>query len=968
MAPLSPNVVPLDRDIQERDRREVEQLIERGVDNLTAPALSTTDDNEYSVEYPRHGGHHSPLPFDPYTSFARSQHFDFAPADDRQEYNRYQPPSRQTQKAYLSYREDDTYRTAGDTMSTANHHRSGITLGAGIRGRMPSLSPRQRGGEYDPDRQIDRLIDQRGQMSMFDDATPRKVNKRSHPAKARSENKSTEIHTFASHPTFDPIIVDDTAEIDRAVESGHLQLNNVPVLPQSRYQRNHPQDEDALSHPESDISSFRRSDPPTPPARPKLSDAFERVADDPRDGPFSPKKQAFTSSPVQSPRQRLAAAATTKRTQRQHASPPVHSQPSVQAQEQVSDRSKSEGSSKFTKLARGLKPEIDKGRRDEMAWAQSRQRNPFIDEAEPPQGEQQAGFSTRSRRFLQPRAGPSSKVHLPDVTGVTSAVDTPVKTRMSYRVAPSPEKSQSNIFVNAALDELASRLQQVEHENSTARRRVHELELELDQCKEEAKFERTRLEEERRRHVHIQSPPRDRKGKGRANDGQDSESGESNWEARYQEVCQEKKSLEGLVSTLQTRVSGLTNDVESYRSTIVELREELERDVASIQAKTEEVETLRDEIERLEEEVARLRSVVEESLRTRRTSREAGMGELSAVTEEDDEHIEEEQGGAHDVPQMHSHDRHGVYPPPTQDGAYDTETELDDNEDPYYQHNREGRQPLAAVQEATIEYTQQHSIDPVPTLPRKTSQQVLQHQIQRTRSGSNVGVIRSSSRMSSRAPTPRLGPAPAPAPALHRPQSRLGGLRADAQAPQDDDVSSTSSLGRPLSRASRNFANREAFNERNESYPRNSDGQDADVSSVNSDPGTVDHTHQTPNDHANLRRAKTTRHHSSPPSAMAAAGSSDEMPFPRLRGERAEKLFFDATMHDERKCRKCRRRRKGKGRSKEEPYEEEDTGEWLAAFLAQKRERAPGQASMPSQSMLAHLARELEDEFTHHKS
>ncbi|KAG8876345.1 hypothetical protein FRB97_004284 [Tulasnella sp. 331] len=876
MAPLSPNVVPLDRDIQERDRREVEQLIERGVDNLTAPALSTTDDNEYSVEYPRHGGHHSPLPFDPYTSFARSQHFDFAPADDRQEYNRYQPPARQTQKAYLSYREDDTYRTAGDTMSTANHHRSGITLGAGIRGRIPSLSPRQRGGEYDPDRQIDRLIDQRGQMSMFDDATPRK--------------------TFASHPTFDPIIVDDTAEIDRAVESGHLQLNNVPVLPQSRYQRNHPQDEDALSHPESDISSFRRSDPPTPPARPKLSDAFERVADDPRDGPFSPKKQVFTSSPVQSPRQRLAAAATTKRTQRQHASPPVHSQPSVQAQEQVSDRSKSEGSSKFTKLARGLKPEIDKGRRDEMA----------------------------------------------------------------------PEKSQSNIFVNAALDELASRLQQVEHENSTARRRVHELELELDQCKEEAKFERTRLEEERRRHVHIQSPPRDRKGKGRANDGQDSESGESNWEARYQEVCQEKKSLEGLVSTLQTRVSGLTNDVESYRSTIVELREELERDVASIQAKTEEVETLRDEIERLEEEVARLRSVVEESLRTRRTSREAGMGELSAVTEEDDEHIEEEQGGAHDVPQMHSHDRHGVYPPPTQDGAYDTETELDDNEDPYYQHNREGRQPLAAVQEATIEYTQQHSIDPVPTLPRKTSQQVLQHQIQRTRSGSNVGVIRSSSRMSSRAPTPRLGPAPAPA--LHRPQSRLGGLRADAQAPQDDDVSSTSSLGRPLSRASRNFASREAFNERNESYPRNSDGQDADVSSVNSDPGTVDHTHQTPNDHANLRRAKTTRHHSSPPSAMAAAGSSDEMPFPRLRGERAEKLFFAATMHDERKCRKCRRRRKGKGRSKEEPYEEEDTGEWLAAFLAQKRERAPGQASMPSQSMLAHLARELEDEFTHHKS
>lgn len=192
------------------------------------------------------------------------------------------------------------------------------------------------------------------------------------------------------------------------------------------------------------MSSFRRSDPPTPPARPKLADALGRVADDPRDSPFSPRKQALASSPAQSPRQRLAAVATTKRPQRQHASPPVHRQPPVQAQEQLSDRSKSEGSSKFTKLARGLKPEIEKGRRDELAWAQSRQRNPFLDEAEPLQEERQAEPTPRSKRFQQPRAGPSSKVHLPDVTGLTSAVDTPVKIRMSYKAAPSPEKSQSS--------------------------------------------------------------------------------------------------------------------------------------------------------------------------------------------------------------------------------------------------------------------------------------------------------------------------------------------------------------------------------------------------------------------------------------------------------------------------------------------------------------------------------------------
>ncbi|KAG8998311.1 hypothetical protein FRB93_013786 [Tulasnella sp. JGI-2019a] len=940
LAPLSPNIIPLYHDIQEMDRREVEQLIERGVDNL-APPPSTTDDNEYSVEYPRHGRQHSPLPFDPYSSFARSQHFDFAPADDRQDYNRYQPSPRHVQKISLSYREDDTYR-GGDTMSTANHHRSGITLGAGIRGRMPSLSPRQRGGEYDPDRQIDRLIDQRGQMSMFDDATPQKGNRKGQGARSRPENKSaTEIHvqTFASHPTFDPIIVDDTAEIDRAVESGHLQLNNVPALPQPRYQRNRSSDDDVESHPESDISSFRRSDPPTPPARPKLSDALGRVADDRRETAFTPRRQPFSSSPVQSPRMRMAASITNNKPQRQNF-PPASQRPT--AQEQLSDRSKSEASSKFTKLARGLKPEIEKGRRDEIAWAQSQQRNPFIDEVEPIREDRPVDPTPRRRRVQpsQPQAGPSSQVYLPDVTGITAAMDTPVKSRMSYRTAPSPVKAVNNIFVNAALDELASRLQHVEHENSTARRRVHELELELDQCKEDAKYERTRLEEEKRKRIHLQSPSGDRKGKGRVSDGNMSESGEPNWEMRYHAVLDEKKSLEGLVSTLQTRVSGLTNEVETYRSTIVELREELERDVASIQAKTDEVETLRAEIQRLEEEVGNLRGVVEHSLRARRMNKEAGKGELSAVTEENDGAAEE----GHREPQTQSYGRRGVYPPPTQDAAYDTETELGDNNEPYYRQNGEGHQTHIEIHDATIEYTQR-SMDPAPLQPRKESQ-VFQPPAQRTRSGSNGSVIRASSRMSSRAPTPRFGPAAAAA----RPQSRLSVIRSEGQV-QDDDQSSTSSLGQPLSRAAQNYANRDAAN------------QDPDASS---DPGTVDHLHQKPTTHINLRTVKLARHHSSPP---AVTGSSDEMPFPRLRGERAEKLFFDATKHDERKCRKCRSRRKGKGsRSNEEPYEEEDTGAWLATFLAQKRERNPGDASMPSETMLVHLARELEDEFTHHKS
>lgn len=149
--------------------------------------------------------------------------------------------------------------------------------------------------------------------------------------------------------------------------------------------------------------------------------------------------------------------------------------------------------------------------------------------------------------------------------------------------------------------------------------------------------------------------------------------------------------------------------------------------------------------------------------------------------------------------------------------------------------------------------------------------------------------------------------------------------------------------------------------------PRHQDDQDPDVSCVNSDPGSVSHIQHRPASRTNLRTAKLARHHSSPPAAVVA-GPSDPSLYPRLRGERAEKLFFAATQHDERTCRKCRGRRKGKSRSHDDAYEEEDTSAWLADFLAQKRERVPGEGGLPQRTMLAHLARELEDEFTHHKS
>jgi hypothetical protein len=92
--------------------------------------------------------------------------------------------------------------------------------------------------------------------------------------------------------------------------------------------------------------------------------------------------------------------------------------------------------------------------------------------------------------------------------------------------------------VNAAIEELAARLRELEKENGTSRRRVRELELELDVCRAEVVKERTRAKEEIMKSEKARIKERDqfdRKGKGKA-------TGEGiDWEARYHEVVEEKK-------------------------------------------------------------------------------------------------------------------------------------------------------------------------------------------------------------------------------------------------------------------------------------------------------------------------------------------------------------------------------------------------------------------------------------------
>ena len=91
---------------------------------------------------------------------------------------------------------------------------------------------------------------------------------------------------------------------------------------------------------------------------------------------------------------------------------------------------------------------------------------------------------------------------------------------------------------------MQSKLAYLESEHNISRRRVQELELELEQCKKDVARERTRvlqveMEGVERQHAATMKAYADRKGKGRAVPSSPSAEGH----ARYCEAVEEKKGV-----------------------------------------------------------------------------------------------------------------------------------------------------------------------------------------------------------------------------------------------------------------------------------------------------------------------------------------------------------------------------------------------------------------------------------------
>ncbi|KAH7885112.1 hypothetical protein F5I97DRAFT_1882568 [Phlebopus sp. FC_14] len=217
------------------------------------------------------------------------------------------------------------------------------------------------------------------------------------------------------------------------------------------------------------------------------------------------------------------------------------------------------------------------------------------------------------------RKSARARVHLPDITGLTNAVISPAKgnlDRHGIRVQASKEVEAR--LVNS-LNTLHIRLAHLESENSIARRRVRELEYELEQCKRDVVKERTRIMESQDAPDITMRPvgPSTSRTKGKEKKVRDADQQSS----KYFEIVEEKKALEALISTLRSHLTRVTSDLSSQQQLLEELRRLRESDALSLSEKVREIDQLRTEVERLSGEIEVLRGVVEEGLNERRQVR-----------------------------------------------------------------------------------------------------------------------------------------------------------------------------------------------------------------------------------------------------------------------------------------------------------------------------------------------------------
>ncbi|KAF7346150.1 AAA family ATPase [Mycena sanguinolenta] len=748
---------------------------------------------------------------------------------------------------------------AGETVSTAAHHASMLTLSAGLGGRAGRREISLSGAEYDPDRPLHNMM------------------------------AAVDPKLSMPHSTRYLALTGWTASYSPATR------NRLLAPAQCAFARPTP-----LPPP----------GPPTPTVPVPVSLMPSNASPSPQNAPRSPRAPHH-------PNHRHAQVPPSPLTR------PMDDTPRPNRRSTPAVSAPSPAASQFTKAAQGLARDL----------AEEQDRNPFSDIA----NRIEPGDATRRS------AHSKSRVYLPDVTGLTSAVESPAKAGGGYNAYPTddrPRDSEGVARLLSTLSAVQAQLHLLEEENSISRRRVRELELELEVCKREVVKE-------------AHAGARGAREVDRVDEQDISE--------RYREVVEEKKALESLISSLRSHLTRLTSELSSHQELLTELRKLRERDSRALREKSAEVDRLRQEVERLAGEVEVLRGVVEEGLRERRSIRDVTV-ESSNV-----------QQSAADIGMSEDLDE-----------SISSEEEVAEDEEPL--------DDRSSIEREEEEESEPEPFDPVSIMGSSRE----------NAAGNGTGVPDRTMRTDHATRGSSLNPAnPTSTPFIG--EEELARIAADVEE-RRSNLSSGSGSYRERMRAPTPPLRQQQQNRR-AMVEEVSDAETEPPSQVRAPTPAARAGPSQLSGPSQPRRPPTTHAHAvhpprpTVPTPSRARGQTANAqddpantPFPQIRGAHLEQLFFSAPEHNARTCTVCCRRRapeprepaSRRGVDSEEEDEGFAEGEEDAEAVARQRKREgkrrePGdrevnyetvarKAGLPPQTIVARVIRELEDDFTHYKS
>ena len=395
-----------------------------------------------------------------------------------------------------------------------------------------------------------------------------------------------------------------------------------------------------------------------------------------------------------------------------------------------------------------------------------------------------------------------------------------------------------------------------------------------------------------------------------------------------------------MITTLRSHLSRLTIELSDHSRLLQELRDLRDSDVRALKEKSNDINQLRQEVERLAGEVEVLRGVVEEGLKERREVREQSMERSRSFDRPSS-------------PPMHGADLSSELAAamePRQDrlvdeasdsGAESADSYETPSPKPSPRRNRTVRTDMATAGSPSLARGQRPFLDPSEIT--RISEDISERRLERSVNGAEPSQV-----------------------SLQQDKSR--GYHTDSEGSEDEGHYSLRDA-RPRSRASNTSIQSVVHDARRAPSPVQRPAAPIPSSSYS-------RVHP----HRPKSQEIPPRHTAGPSKPVPTAADA---PFPQIRGEYLERLFFSAPDHNADTCTVCNRRSRARQGRRTASWSAEKLGKHARGADAEdegfaeesprlgtkgkERERADEDDRLPPQTVLARVLRELEDDFTHYK-